>query len=96
MKIDEGIHEIYGENQISLGISKESIKSLGLFNEDEIKELNIKDVYIFNLFLDDEYINILGTYKKVKDTFVDVESNEMNAIELLVNEWNKLEEKENK
>lgn len=48
LKKNQGITEIYVEaNEISIGVSYEDIDKLN-------------DIYIYNLFYKDEYINILG------------------------------------
>lgn len=60
-----GIYEFYQEGHIGIGIS---------YEDDE----NKKDIYIFNLFYNDEYINISGT--GIND----------GVIKELVENWNKL------
>lgn len=62
--VDSGIWEFHMENNKSIGISYEDIDG----------EL----VYIFNIFVNDEYINIDGEYESIYD-----------AVEIVTNEWNK-------
>lgn len=62
--VDSGIYEFYVENDKSIGISYEHI------------EENL--VYIFNIFLGDEYINIGGEFESIYD-----------AVETVTEEWNK-------
>ena len=62
--VDSGICEFHMENNKSIGISYEDIDG----------EL----VYIFNIFVNDEYINIDGEYESIYD-----------AVEIVTNEWNK-------
>lgn len=64
LAVDSGIWEFHVENNKSIGISYEDIDG--------------KLVYIFNIFVDDEYINISGEYKSIYD-----------AVEIVTNEWNK-------
>lgn len=64
LAVDSGIYEFHVENNKSIGISYECI-------EDRL-------VYIFNIFLDGEYINIYGEYESIYD-----------AVEIVTNEWNK-------
>ena len=52
----------------------ENNKSIGISYEDIDGEL----VYIFNIFVNDEYINIDGEYESIYD-----------AVEIVTNEWNK-------
>lgn len=61
--VDSGICEFYAKDNKSIGISYENIDG--------------KLVYIFNLFIDDEYINIGGEYESIYD-----------AVEIVTNEWN--------
>lgn len=62
--VDYGICEFYVKDNKSIGISYENIDG--------------KLVYIFNLFVDGEYINIGGEYENIYD-----------AIETVKNEWDK-------
>lgn len=64
LAVDSGIWEFHVENNKSIGISYEDIDG--------------KLVYIFNIFIDDEYINISGEYESIYD-----------AVEIVTNEWNK-------
>lgn len=64
LAVDSGIWEFHIENNKSIGISYEDIDG--------------KLVYIFNIFIDDEYINIGGEYESIYD-----------AVEIVTNEWNK-------
>lgn len=64
LAVDSGIWEFHVENNKSIGISYEDIDG--------------KLVYIFNIFIDDEYINIGGEYESIYD-----------AVEIVTNEWNK-------
>lgn len=64
LMVDSGIWEFHIENNKSIGISYEDIDG--------------KLVYIFNIFIDDEYINIGGEYESIYD-----------AVEIVTNEWNK-------
>ena len=67
LEIDSGIYEFHGDGGCSIGVSYEHI------------ELGTHDVgYIFNLFVDDEYINISGEFKSIFD-----------ATKILTEEWNK-------
>lgn len=65
--IDNGIFVFHCENDRSIGVSYE--------HNEETNEL----VYIFNLFIGDEYININGEYKSLFD-----------GLNTVLNEWNKL------
>lgn len=65
LEVDSGIYVFHIENNMSIGISYECIEG----------EL----VYIFNIFIDGEYINIDGNYKSIYD-----------AVEIVTNEWNDL------
>lgn len=67
LAVDSGIWEFHVENNKSIGISYEDIDG--------------KLVYIFNIFINDEYININGEYESIYD-----------AVEAVTNEWNKLKE----
>lgn len=62
--VNYGIYEFHLEGDKSIGISYENIE--GNF------------VYIFNIFLDDEYINICGEFECIYD-----------AVETVTEEWNK-------
>lgn len=62
--VDSGIWEFHIENNKSIGISYEYIEE--------------KPVYIFNIFIDGEYVNIDGNYESIYD-----------AVEIVTNEWNK-------
>jgi len=64
LAVDSGIWEFHIENDKSIGISYENIDG--------------RLVYIFNLFVRYEYINISGEYESVYD-----------ALENVTNEWNK-------
>lgn len=64
LAVDSGICEFYVKDNKSIGISYENIDG--------------KLVYIFNLFVDGEYINIGGEYENIYD-----------AIETVKNEWDK-------
>jgi len=64
LAVDSGIWEFHVENNKSIGISYEDIDG--------------KLVYIFNIFVDDEYINIDGEYENIYD-----------AVKIVTNEWNK-------
>ena len=72
---NKGIVEFYEDENISIGLSFEDL------DEEQ------KDVYIFNLFYGDEYINICGEYKLVNGKFIDLCTN---LIEELVETWNTL------
>ena len=61
---DSGIYEFHIENNKSIGISYEY--------------LNGKFVYIFNIFIDDQYINISGEFESIYD-----------AVKSVTDEWNK-------
>jgi len=63
IEVNCGIYEFYEENGKSIGISYENID--GRF------------VYIFNLFLNGEYINIAGAYESIYD-----------AAEEIMKKWN--------
>ena len=67
LAVNAGIWEFHVENNKSIGISYEDIDG--------------KLVYIFNIFVNDEYININGEYESIYD-----------AVEAVTNEWNKLKE----
>lgn len=64
IEVDSGIYEFYEEKDKSIGISYENIED--------------RYVYIFNLFINGEYINIDGEYKCIYD-----------AIENITKIWNK-------
>lgn len=64
LALDSGIWEFYIENDKSIGISYENIDG--------------RLVYIFNLFVRYEYINISGEYESIYD-----------ALEIVTNEWNR-------
>lgn len=64
LKIDNGIYEFYEDGNMSIGVSYEHL------GDNYVG-------YIFNLFLNGEYINIPNTFTSVYD-----------AIDVLVNEWN--------
>lgn len=63
--VDSGIYEFHFEGDKSIGISYEHIEG--------------SLVYIFNIFLGDEYINIGGEFESIYD-----------AIETVTEEWNKI------
>ena len=62
--VDSGIYEFHFEDDKSIGISYEHIEG------------NL--VYIFNIFLGKEYVNIDGEYENIYD-----------AVEVVTEEWNK-------
>lgn len=64
LEIDNGIYEFHLEGDKSIGISYENIEG--------------KLVYIFNLFLCNEYINIDGEFESIYD-----------AVETVAEKWNK-------
>lgn len=64
--VDSGIYEFHDENGKGIGVSHETSEETG----------NL--VYVFNIFLDDEYINISGEFESIYD-----------AVEIVANEWNK-------
>lgn len=69
LEIDSGIYEFHDDGGCSIGVSYEHIG------------LGTHDVgYIFNLFVDDEYINITGEFESIFD-----------ATKILTEEWNKWE-----
>lgn len=67
---NKGIYEFYNDN--------ESEKSLGISYEDIDDK---RDVYIYNIFIDSEYINISGEGTKENPLPNDI-------LEQLVKEWN--------
>lgn len=73
--LDGGIYEFYTEDSLSMGISYEA------FEEDP----SIR-IYIFNIFVGDEYINISGSEPVITDE----------TINNLVRAWNKYVDSENK
>lgn len=60
---DAGIMEIYPCQHITVGISYETID-----------EPDLDEGYIFNLFLDGEYINVPGTFRKCEDGYVEADT----------------------
>lgn len=64
LTVDSGIYEFHVKNHKSIGVSYEYIDD--------------KPVYVFNIFLGNEYINICGEFKSIYD-----------AVETVTNEWNK-------
>lgn len=70
---NSGICEFYTEGDISIGVSYEDTD-------------RHKEVYIFNLFYCDEYVNIPCVYKRVNGEFTAVEG--QNLIEILTSTWN--------
>ena len=58
IEVDSGIYEFYEEKNKSIGISYENIEG--------------RYVYIFNLFINGEYINIDGEYKSIYDAIENV------------------------
>ena len=62
--VDSGVYEFHLEENKSIGISYENIEG--------------KLVYIFNIFLGDEYINICGEFESIYD-----------AVEIVTEEWNR-------
>lgn len=66
LDIDAGIYEFHNENGKSIGVSY------------EISEETKTPIYIFNIFLEDEYINISEEFKSIYD-----------AVEVVTNEWNR-------
>ena len=64
LTVDSGIYEFHMEDEKSIGVSYEHVEG--------------KPVYIFNIFLGDEYVNISGEYESIFD-----------AAETVTNEWNK-------
>lgn len=56
---NSGIYELYVDGRISIGVSYEDIEKF----EGEW----LKDVYVFNLFVDGEYVNIEGEYVRDQD-----------------------------
>ena len=79
---NKGIYEIYENNGITLGISYEDLEKY----ESTVYE----NIYIFNLFYNDQYINIKGAYKILNNKFVDIEDKNIDLITIIVNKWNKL------
>lgn len=65
LALDSGIYEFHEENGKSIGVSYEHSEDSG------------KLVYIFNIFLDDEYVNITGEFESIYD-----------AVEIVTDEWN--------
>lgn len=63
--IDSGIYEFHLEGEKSIGVSYEHSEETGL------------PIYIFNIFIDDQYINITGEFDSIYD-----------AVEVVTNEWN--------
>lgn len=74
LKKNNGINEFYSEDNLSIGISFEDV--------DEYE-----NVYIFNLFCKDEYINIEGVYQKQNNEFVNIDGN-TDLPEILTEHWN--------
>lgn len=64
LTVDSGIYEFHVEDGKSIGISYERVEE--------------KPVYIFNIFLGDEYVNISGEFERIFD-----------SVETVTNEWNK-------
>lgn len=64
LKIDNGIYEFYKDGNMSIGVSYEHL------GDNYVG-------YIFNLFLNGEYINIPNTFTNIYD-----------AVDVLVDEWN--------
>ena len=64
LEIDSGIWNFHKEGNKSIGVSYENLEG--------------KQVYIFNLFVGCEYINICGNYESIYD-----------AVEVVTDEWNK-------
>lgn len=94
---NKGIYEFGVEGSFSLGISFEDLKYF--------EELTLENVYIFNLFYGEEYINIPGAYrmdgekficidgikKEVGDNFVYTEEIcDLDVFEEITNAWNDL------
>jgi hypothetical protein len=98
IKSNSGIHEIYKEPYedgfMSIGVSKESIESLRMYSKEEIDKKGLKDVYIFNIFIDEEYIAVDGTYEKVGDSFKDIENHNIDGMRKLSRQWDELKKQE--
>lgn len=62
--VDSGIFEFHEENGKSIGVSYEHNENGNL-------------IYIFNIFLGEEYVNITGEFKNIYD-----------AVEFVTKEWN--------
>jgi hypothetical protein len=67
LAVDSGIYEFHTDGNKSIGISYENI-------EDDVPHVS----YIFNMFINGEYINIPGNYESIYD-----------AIKTVTHEWNK-------
>ena len=78
VRINQGITEIYGSGNQSLGVSYEHWPETG------------EDIYIFNLFVQDEYINIAGAYRQTPDSsFQDIHgSSKTELFSMLSDAWN--------
>lgn len=80
---DSGIFEFYEHKLLSMGISYEELSK---FDADAPQ-----DVYIFNLFLDGEYINIEGEFVRDRDgNFADAAGVDPDAFESVSASWNRL------
>jgi hypothetical protein len=93
VNVDEGVHEVYVDGDMSVGVSKESVESLGLCEENDVLAQGITEVYIFNIFFNsDEYIEVGGAYQRVGKKFLDVCDHTTNGIAELTATWNRLVE----
>lgn len=72
LEVDDGIYEFHSVDNKSIGVSYEHI-GLGTHYVG----------YIFNLFIDGNYINISGVYNSIYD-----------AVKVVTEEWNKVIESE--
>lgn len=82
---NKGICEFYMDGDMSIGVSYEDLK--------QYQGVVFKDVYIFNIFLGDEYINIEGEYQWKDNQFEALEALEdqtLDIIKILTAEWNRL------
>lgn len=74
LKLDGGITEFYTVKDNSIGLTKTIGVSFETFREEDAE----RQAYVFNLFVNDEYINIAGDYADIMD-----------AAEIVTKEWNK-------
>lgn len=82
LKKDSGIFEFYSDGRLSIGISYEDIEKY----EGEL----LRDVYIFNVFIDGEYVNIEGEFVRDKDgNLVDSAGLLEDGFQVVADAWNK-------
>lgn len=79
---NSGIFEFYEDGRLSIGVSYEDIEK----HEGEW----LRDVYVFNVFVDGEYLNVEGEYdRKPNGNWVDASGLERDGFQAVADVWNK-------